>query len=132
MADLPIAEEPAIAESEVTEEKPAPSQVEGPKARRRPRAPKPVPGATGEKPDEAVEAEPVLADQAPATEEKARAAEETAEGPKRKTRARKKVEDAPVEPKPAPKKAVATPTPEPSNEDAPAEPRRGWWQRTFG
>ena len=49
--------------------------------------------------------------------------------PKRKSRAKKKPEDAPVEAKPSSKAAV---TPEPSNEDAPGEPRRGWWQRTFG
>ena len=121
MADLPVAEESVPAESEevaATEDKP--------KARRRPRARKTVEApveaeiATAAKPADAPVAEPE-----PAAEEK----------PKRKTRAKKKADDAPVEPKPAPRKAAATPTPEPSNEDAPGEPgepRRGWWQRTFG
>ncbi len=54
------------------------------------------------------------------------------DGAKRKARPRKKTEDAPVEPKPARRKTASTPTPEPSNEDAPTGPRRGWWQRTFG
>ncbi len=51
------------------------------------------------------------------------------EKPTRKPRAKKKPEDAPLESKPA---ARAPAVPEPSNEDAPGEPRRGWWQRTFG
>jgi ribonuclease E len=115
MADLPIAEEPAIAEAELTEEKG--------KTRRRPRARKGAPGAVEEAAsvqDVAAEAQPE-----PSAEEK----------PKRKSRARKKAEEpAPVEAaKPArDKAAAATPMPEPSNEDAPSGPRRGWWQRTFG
>lgn len=130
MADLPIAEEPASAEIE------AEAADEKPKARRRPRARKKL--------------EEAAAEAAPAPEvAKATAPEPelvTEEKPKRKSRAKKKtgepteaasdqeesVEKAPVEPKPASKKAAATPTPEPSNEDAPGEPRRGWWQRTFG
>jgi ribonuclease E len=118
MADLPVSEEPAPEEGEpVAEEKP--------KARRRPRARKAA--------EVAVEAEAAPADQAvealPAAKE---AAEQPVEGegeqkPKRRTRAKKKPEDAPVAPKPAPKAA-----PEASNEDVPGEPRRGWWQRTFG
>jgi ribonuclease E len=112
MADLPIAEEPASAEAEVaTEEKP--------KTRRRPKARK--------KADEAAEAAPAAdVAEVPAPEPAAEAK------PKRKTRAKKKAEDAPVEPKPTAKKPVAPTTPEASNEDAPGEARRGWWQRTFG
>jgi ribonuclease E len=121
MADLPIAEEPAPAGADAGEEKP--------KARRRPRARKKAGGESVA--DEAPVAQPVeIAEALPNGDE---AAEEK---PKRKARAKKKADDAPVEPKPARKKAAATPTPtptpEPSNEDAPAEPRRGWWQRTFG
>ena len=114
MADLPIAEEPV------------PAEPEGPKARRRPRARKPVASAVEVKLD-AVEAE--VSPEAPAPEPVAE------DKPKRSTRAKKKADDAPVEPKPAGKKKAAepaTPTPEPSNEDQPGEPRRGWWQRTFG
>ncbi|MDP9421720.1 MAG: Rne/Rng family ribonuclease [Pseudomonadota bacterium] len=130
MADLPIAEEPAPAEAgAAAEEKPVPSEAEGPKTRRRPRARQKLE-------DEAAAATPPAAQAitvANAAKEALPEDEEAAEEkPKRKTRARKKVDDAPVEPKPAAKKAVATPTPEPSNEDAPGEPRRGWWQRTFG
>jgi ribonuclease E len=120
MADLPIADEPAPAES-------APVNEEKPKTRRRPKARK--------KADEAVETEAEAAaehvEAEPATEE-AEAPAAEAEKPKRKTRAKKKADDAPAEPKPSGKKGAATPTPEPSNEDVPSEPRRGWWQRTFG
>ena len=119
MADMPIAEEPAEVEAEAAEEKP--------KARRRPRARKKLEEATEAPAETAPAPEPVEAaapELEPAVEEK----------PKRKTRAKQKTEDAPVEPKPASRKTPATPTPTPeaSNEDAPGEPRRGWWQRTFG
>jgi ribonuclease E len=112
MADLPLAEEPALNEAEpVAEEKP--------KARRRPRARKNV--------EDSAEAQPApepVAAEAPAAEEA------PAEAPKRRARAKKKADDAPVEPAPAPK---AAPAPEASNEDDAGEPRRGgWWQRTFG
>jgi ribonuclease E len=126
MADLPVSEEPAPAEEVAAEE-------DKPKTRRRPRARK--------KADEEQEQEPV-AEPAPAAQAVAvaKAAKETLgeeeavadEQPKRRTRAKKKVDDAPVEPKPVRKKSAATPTPEASNEDAPSGPRRGWWQRTFG
>ncbi|MFL6853930.1 MAG: ribonuclease E/G [Sphingomicrobium sp.] len=117
MADLPIAEEPAPAEVEPEAE----AEVEEkPKERRRPRARKKLEDAAV---PEAVE--PAAAEAAPA----APAAEDK---PKPRARAKKKPEDAPAEPKPAARKAAAKPTPEPSNEDAPGEPRRGWWQRTFG
>ncbi len=122
MADLPTAEEPAIAEPEVSDDKP--------KTRRRPRARKAVASAT-EGAIEELSAPPAEPAEAPASSVDAGVEDK----PKRKSRARKKTEDAPVEPKPARKKAAeaATPVPpEPSNEDAPGEPRRGWWQRTFG
>jgi ribonuclease E len=111
MADLPIAEELAPVEAEpVAEEKP--------KTRRRPRAQK----AIEDKAEKAAEPAP-----APAPEP---AAAEATDKPKRRSRAKAKPADAPVEPAPTRKKA--TPTPEASNEDAPAKPRSGWWQRTFG
>jgi len=125
MADLPVSEEPAEAAEVVAEEKP--------KARRRPRARKAV--------EEAAETQAVSAPQGVevalaakeaadlpvASEDEEKPVPSKAEEPKRRTRAKKKPEDAPVEPKPAPKAA-----PEASNEDVPGEPRRGWWQRTFG
>jgi ribonuclease E len=126
MVDLPTAEQPAPAESEVEAE-----AEDKPKTRRRPRARK--------KADEASDAATLPAAQ---VVEVAQAAKETVaesepaaeEKPKRKSRTKKKADDAPVEPKPASRKAAAAtiPTPEPSNEDVPGEPRRGWWQRTFG
>ncbi|HEY0628140.1 MAG TPA: Rne/Rng family ribonuclease [Sphingomicrobium sp.] len=133
MADLPLAEEPVPAENVAEEEKP--------KTRRRPRARKAAPGQAEGKQDVEAVAEPAPVAQAVevarAVRESTPADEAAEEGkPKRKTRAKKaapskvegKAEDAPVEATPSGK----TPTPEPSNEDAPTEPRRGWWQRTFG
>jgi hypothetical protein len=42
--------------------------------------------------------------------------------------------EAPPEPKPAAQRAKSSEPPEASNADMPGdgEPRRGWWQRTFG
>jgi ribonuclease E len=143
MADLPIAEEPAPAEAEAEAEEASEAEAsereaasEAPKARRRPRARKKLEEATG------AEAAAPEAVEAPAPKPEPVAEEK----PKRRTRAKKtadeaaeaatgqeaSAEGAPVEPKPTRKKSAATPTPEPSNEDAPGEPRRGWWQRTFG
>lgn len=114
MADLPLSEQPQPEDAEpVAEEKP--------KARRRPRARKAV--------DEAAEATDVPAPVAVTAVAEEAPAEESAPAPKRRARAKKKTDDAPVEPVPAPK---STPAPEASNEDVPGEPRRGWWQRTFG
>ncbi len=112
MADLPVSEEPV---SEVTE----PAAEEQPKTRRRPRARKAIEEAA--KP----EAAPALVVVEVPAEEVA-----PEEKPKRRAKARKKADDAPVEPAPAAVKP--TPAPEASNEDLPGEPRRGWWQRTFG
>ena len=121
MADLPIADEPAAPEA-MTEDSAGPSEAEAPKTRRRPRARKAETTETAPKAPTPTEAS--------TTGE----VEVTAEKPKRASRARKKAEaPATAEPvKPAVGKAAAAATPEPSNEDAPAEPRRGWWQRTFG
>jgi ribonuclease E len=111
MADLPVSEEPAP--EAVDEEKP--------KTRRRPRAQKKL--------DSVAEAESAPA---PGPEAPESTAIEAEEKPKRRTRAKKQADDAPVEPEPAAKRAPPAPTPEASNEDVPGEPRRGWWQRTFG
>jgi len=111
MADLPVSEE-------VTTEKAEPAAEEKPKARRRPRARKNVEETAAAKAAPApVAVEAPAADEAPA------------EKPKRRARAKKAIDDAPVEPVTAPR---STPAPEASNEDVPGEPRRGWWQRTFG
>jgi ribonuclease E len=112
MADLPLSEGPA---SEAGE----PVAEEQPKTRRRPRARKKV--------EEAAETDATPA--AVPVEVSAEEEEAPAEKPKRRSRAKKKPEEAPVEAAPAPK---STPAPEASNEDVPGEPRRGWWQRTFG
>jgi ribonuclease E len=120
MADLPIAMEAAPTEAEA-----GPEGEEKPKTRRRPRARKQA--------EVAIEAVPAPTAQAvevaTAIEQSVEPEPGPEEKPKRKPRAKKKPEDAPVEAKPASKTPV---TPEPSNEDAPGEPRRGWWQRTFG
>ena len=120
MADLPIAEElsPAVTEAE-------PEGEEKPKTRRRPRARKKVEEASETEVAPAAQAVEVAA----AVLETLEAEPAADEKPKRKTRAKKKPDDAPVEAKPTAKGPI---TPEPSNEDAPGELRRGWWQRTFG
>lgn len=126
MADLPVSEEPAAEAAEAVAE-------EKPKARRRPRARKAVEEAAEAQAAPAAQAVEVALAAKEAVELPAEGQDEEkpvpskAEGPKRRTRAKKKPDDAPVEPKPAPKAA-----PEASNEDVPGEPRRGWWQRTFG
>ena len=118
MADLPIAEEAPPSDVE-------PATEDKPKTRRRPRAQKKVDEAAEAKSESSAQAVDVAlavkeaVEDAPADEEK----------PKRKPRAKKKSDDAPVEAKPSSKASV---TPEASNEDAPTEARRGWWQRTFG
>jgi len=113
MADLPVSEERAPERAENIE-------ASKPKTRRRPRARK--------RADEVAELptapEPTAVEAAPAAE--------VEEKPKRRARAKKAAEDAPVEPKPAAKRMQPASTPEASNEDVPGEPRRGWWQRTFG
>jgi len=116
MVDLPVSEEPAPADIE-------PETEDKPKSRRRPRARKKAEEVTEGASTEAVAVAPPAETEA-VTEDK----------PKKRTRSKKKSDDVPVEPKPASKRAAATSTPEADNEDAPgdSEPRRGWWQRTFG
>jgi len=120
MAERPIAEEPPIAETE-------PAEEPQPKTRRRPRARKPVANAVAEAPAPEPEPQPE-AQPEPVAEEP--------DKPKRKPRARKT--DAPAEApapaaaaEPAPVAATAAANDEPA-EDENGEPRRGWWQRTFG
>jgi ribonuclease E len=115
MADLPLSEEPLPETAEAVGE-------EKPKTRRRPRARKAVEEAAEATPTPMI-AEVPVAEEAPSEQPEST----KAKSPKPRARAKKKPEDAPTEPMPAPKVA-----PEASNEDVPGEPRRGWWQRTFG
>jgi ribonuclease E len=109
MVERPIDEEPPIAEIEAVEEpQPEPAPAKG---GRRKKAP-------------AAEAEPAVAEPAPAEAP-------PAEKPARKRRG-KKADAAEAE---APPAAEPVPVPAANNdiaEDADGEPRRGWWQRTFG
>jgi len=133
-APEPVAE-PVAAAVEVVAEVEAPAK---PKRSRRKKA-------------DAAEAEtPVMeaVAEAPAAEP---VVEAEAEAPAKPKRSRRKKSDSPeaeapaapaeeaLAPEPAPEAAVEAPSPDavPANETAPAddkpsEPRRGWWQRTFG
>jgi ribonuclease E len=142
-ASAPAADEAPVAEAEAAPEPAAPEPVaeEKPKRKRAPRKTK----AAAEAEAQAAETAPAIEAPAPAPE--ADAATEAAAEPakpapkKRASRAKKKVEPV-VEAAPAAEEAdvaaVETPA-EPvaaeadTGEDAPdGEPRRGWWQRTFG
>ncbi|QDP20494.1 Rne/Rng family ribonuclease [Sphingomonas xanthus] len=126
MADLPIAEETAPAEAGDE----APAEAEGPKTRRRPRARKP--SAKAEAVSEATK-QPAVEPKGPAPEPTtAEPAAESEAKPKRRSRAKKKVDEASAEDEAAPAAAAASAAPEADNEDSLSEPRRGWWQRTFG
>jgi len=139
--ELPLAEEPPIADIE-----PVASEVEGPKTRRRPRARKPDAAATA-----AVAAEQPPIALEPAAE--AKPVPTKAAGPKRTSRAKtapSKAEapaadsdQAPAikPPKKSASKAKSTAAvaaaPGADNDSAegdssPDQPRNGWWQRTFG
>ena len=112
MVETPIAEEPPIAEVEVSEEaEPAPSKADGPKKRSRKKA-------VAEEPAKPAEAEP-----APPAE----ASDEPAKPAKAPRKRRGKAAEEPVE-------AAPVTTPEANNDtDESGEPlRSGWWQRTFG
>jgi len=113
MVETPIAEEPPIAEVEVSEEaEPAPSKAEGPKKRSRKKAVA-----------EAEPAPPAEAEPAPPAE----AADEPAKPAKAPRKRRGKAADESAE-------AAPVTTPEANNDtDESGEPlRSGWWQRTFG
>jgi len=141
MVERPLNQEPAIAETEAAVEpfeQPEASAEEAaaPRARRRPRARKPTegkaPDAKTAKAKPAAKAEP-----APEPEP-----EPTKPSRKRRTKARETAEASTAEgPSPAPEATAArAKPPTPDNDsamadmgmDADGEPRRGWWQRTFG
>jgi ribonuclease E len=116
MVERPIDEEPPIAETARPEEtQPAPKRSRRKKA--------------------AADAEITVAEPAPAEAPAAETAEQaTAAKPTRKRRS-KKVEAAAAEPEAAAAPAEPVLVPAANNdtaEDADGEPRRGWWQRTFG
>jgi ribonuclease E len=117
MVERPIDEEPPIAETEAAEEaKPAPAK----RSRRKKDEPR---------------AETIVSEPAPAETPPAKAADQAApaDKPARKRRS-KKAEAAPAEPEPVPAaepKAVPAANNDTSEEET-GEPRRGWWQRTFG
>ena len=116
MADLPVSEEPAPDNAEpVAEEKP--------KARRRPRARKAARGSgRGQKPSPAADRRSEAAAEVPCRRSRPKA-RSAARAPRRKPTMRRSNPSPPARPRS---------TPEASNEDVPGEPRRGWWQRTFG
>jgi ribonuclease E len=108
MVERPVAEEPPIAETEAAEEP-------KPKAHRRKKAAEPAPAESA--PAEAAPVE-TAEDKPPAKRTR-----------KRPSKAAKPAEAEPAEPSPQP--ALAANNDEGSLEDA-GEPRRGWWQKTFG
>jgi ribonuclease E len=108
MVERPVAEESPIAETEAAEEP-------KPKAHRRKKAAEPAPAESA--PAEAAPVE-TAEDKPPAKRTR-----------KRPSKAAKPAEAEPAEPSPQP--ALAANNDEGSLEDA-GEPRRGWWQKTFG
>ncbi|QIK79344.1 ribonuclease E/G [Sphingomonas piscis] len=128
MIETPVAEEAPVAET-------APAEEAKPRTRRRPRAR----AAEAAAAEPTAEAAPEIAAEAPAAPE---AAEAAPEAPAKKPRARRtKKSEAPVEaaaeaPAETPEAASdAAPVPAADNDSAAeqtGEPRRGWWQRTFG
>jgi ribonuclease E len=130
-SEEPVAEAPVEAAAEVVEEAPIKKTRKRPAARKT-EAPvaevvadvvaeeAPVkPKRSRKKAEPAAE---VVTESAPEAEAQAEAAP-VAEAPKRKSRAKPKVEAAPV------LEAVAA---DAGPDDADASPRKGWWQRTFG
>ncbi|HEX8224404.1 MAG TPA: ribonuclease E/G [Allosphingosinicella sp.] len=149
-AEAPPAEEAEPQPVPEVAAEPAPEAEEKPKGRRRPRARKKGEEAPAEAVEAAAEPEPEaapavepepLAEEAPAPA----AAEEAPAKPKRTRRKKAAEAEAPAE---APPEAPAeAPAPEAANDRETAtagaeaaeaeagesgEPRRGWWQRTFG
>jgi len=114
MVERPIDEEPPIAETQPAEE----SQPK-PKRRRSKKA--------------AAEAEVAVAEPASAEAPPAETAEQAAEPAKPARKRRSKAKDTPEQAEPAAEEAVGVPAANnDTSADAPSEPRRGWWQRTFG
>ena len=114
MVERPIEEEPPIAET-------APAEEPKPKRRRSKKA--------------AAEAEVTVTEPAPAEAPPAEIADPEAPPakPARKRKSKAAAEESPEEPKPAPEPAhVPAANNDTVEDDNGGEPRRGWWQRTFG
>jgi ribonuclease E len=113
MVERPIDEEPPIAETEAAEEP-------QPKPRRR-------------RSKKTAEAEVAVTEPAPAEAPPAETADQAAPAAKPARKRRTKAEPEPHEAEPVAEEPVGVPT---ANNDTAAEPatepRRGWWQRTFG
>jgi ribonuclease E len=114
MVERPIDEEPPIAETEAAEEP-------KPKARRRPKAAAARAGITV--------SEPAPADAPPAETAES---EEAPAKPARKRRTKAAAEPAPAEAQPKPAEPVLAANNDEAAPDESGEPRRGWWQNTFG
>ena len=112
MVERPVDEEPPIAPTEAAEE-PQPK----PKRRRTKKA--------------AAEAEAVVPEPAPAEAPPAETADQAAPKAPRKRRSKAKTEAEPAE-TPAEPPVSVTAADNDTDVEAGGEPRRGWWQRTFG
>ncbi len=124
MVERPIEAEPPIAETApAPEEEPKPKRRRARKAAAEAEAPPAIEAVAAEAPIEPVPTK------APAAEVSGEAV--LSEKPARKRRSKAKTEAEPA----APSEEVAASLPEANNDmaEGPAsEPRRGWWQRTFG
>ena len=113
MVERPIEAEPPIAETQLAEE--------------------PKPARRGRRKRVAVEAEVTAPEPAPPEAPPAETAEEAApaEKPARKRRSKKAEAAAEPQPEAAPEE-IAVPAASNDAVEEDGEPRRGWWQRTFG
>jgi len=126
MVERPVGEEPPIADVEApAEPQPAPTEEveEKPKRRRATRAK----AATADVEEIAV-AEPAPADAPPA----ATSGDDAPAKPARRSRSKKAAPAAEPEPASAESLAPSADNDEAEASDEGGEPRRGWWQRTFG
>jgi ribonuclease E len=129
MVERPIADEEAIAVTKAPDEpfdQPEPAEPEAPRARRRPRARKleAAPVAASSTPESEPSPEPDPAPTKPVRKRRSKAAATDALAPAERS-------ERVSEPGPA---AASVPTPDNDSvmTDDDGEPRRGWWQRTFG
>ncbi|MEQ7873270.1 Rne/Rng family ribonuclease [Sphingomonas sp. ASV193] len=154
MVDLPVSEEAPVAETQAGTEAEADAEAEAkPKTRRRPRAraaaeaeapalDAPVAEEAPAKPKRSrarkvaapVAAEPEIAEPTPVDAPAAETAPVEAPAKPKRSRAKKVVDEAPTTAtEPAPSETPEPdPAPAPEAEAEEGEPRRGWWQRTFG
>jgi ribonuclease E len=120
MVERPLSDEPPIADTEAREEP-------QPKARRRPRA-RSRQAAAAEGAEVISIPEPAPSDAPPA-----QTADEAATKPARRRRSAKNVPPSgPAAEEPATAQPASVPSPDNDVSEPASEPRRGWWQRTFG